>query len=71
MLALSQKWAAWLVSQPETGMGYWLATIHLVDGRKFERTIIDSGYITKVGETTNIPFEEADIARIVVESGHR
>jgi len=52
-------------------MGYWFATIHLVDGRKFERTLIDSGYITKVGETTNIPFEEADIARIVVESGHR
>ena len=71
MLALSQKWAAWLVSQPETGMGYWLATIHLVDGRKFERTIVDSGYITKVGESTKIPFEEADIARIIVKSGQR
>jgi hypothetical protein len=56
-----------LVSQPETGMGYQIATVHLSDGRHYDRAIIVGGYITQVGEETEIPFAESDIARIVVD----
>jgi len=67
LIALSTKWATYLSKQPETGMGYQFATIFLVDGRKFDRALIDGGYITRIGEDPQIPFKEADIDRIVVD----
>jgi hypothetical protein len=66
MLALSDKWASTLLSQPESGMGYQIATIVLNDGRRFENSVIDAGYITKVGEDVKIPFSESEIATIIV-----
>jgi hypothetical protein len=66
MLVLSEKWAPYLRSQPETGMGYQIATIYLADGRKFDRTVIVGGYVTKVGDSTVIPFRETEIDRIVI-----
>ena len=63
MLQLSEKWAPLLLSQPETGMGYQIATVTLKNGRRFPKTIIDLGWITKVGDNTEIPFNEADIAK--------
>jgi hypothetical protein len=67
MLALSNKWAPVLVSQPETGMSYQIASILLHDGRRFDGAVIVGGYITKVGESTDIPFKEEEIANIVVK----
>jgi hypothetical protein len=69
MLALSNKWAPILVSQPETGMGYQVASVFLVDGREFDHVTIVGGFITKIGISTEIPFREADIERIVVNHG--
>ena len=69
MLTLSNKWAPILVSQPETGMNYQIASVFLTDGRRFDRVLITGGYITKVGESTDIPFRDEDIAQIVVNHG--
>lgn len=69
MLALSDKWAPILISQPETGMGYQLASVFLRDGRKFDHVMIVGGYITKIGTSVDIPFAESDIKRIVVNHG--
>lgn len=69
MLALSNKWAAILVSQPETGMGYQIVSVFLTDGRRFDHVTIVGGFITKIGESAEIPFEESEIERIVVNHG--
>jgi hypothetical protein len=69
MLALSDRWAPILISQPETGMNYQIASVLLKDGRQFDQVLITGGYITKVGESANVPFREEDIAKIVVNHG--
>jgi hypothetical protein len=66
MLKLTDKWAPRLVSQPETGMSYQVATVILRDGRHFEQVLIVDGLITQVHGRATIPFDEADIADIVV-----
>jgi hypothetical protein len=65
MLTLSDKWASFLNSMPETGMGYVIVSVILKDGRRFDRVCVDGGVITKIGESTTIPFAEADIAELV------
>jgi hypothetical protein len=67
MLRLSKKWAESLISKPETGMGYQIASITLLNGKHYDEVIIDSGFITRIGDNTKIPFNEEDIANIVVE----
>jgi len=67
MIRLVQKrFADYFRTQPETGMGYWVANVHLKDGRVFERVIIDSGYLTKVRGYDEIPFDEGEIDHFVV-----
>lgn len=53
-------------SVPETGMGYWVASVFLSDGRKFDQVVIDSGCITRVRGFEEIPFVEPEIAEIKV-----
>ena len=69
MLSLSRKWAPALLSQPETGMGYQVATVVLEDGRRFERVTIVGGTITSVGAIKSVPFSEGDIQKILVTHG--
>lgn len=69
MLPLSNKWAPILVSQPETGMGYQIATVWLIDGRKFDQVLIVGGYITKIQDQEEIPFRDEEIAKIIVDHG--
>jgi hypothetical protein len=69
MLALSNKWAPLLTGQPETGMGFQIASVYLIDGQRFDRCLIAGGYITKIGESSEIPFKEEEIARIAVNHG--
>lgn len=66
MVELPEKWFDTLLNQCETGMGYYIATVVLKDGRKYERVIIDSGYITKVYGHEGIPFAPDEIAEITV-----
>ena len=66
MLQLSNKWGPVLVSQPETGMGYQIASITLHDGRCYNQAVIESGRITRIRNYDKIPFKEEDIAEIIV-----
>jgi hypothetical protein len=66
MLQLSDKWGLKLVSQPETGMGYQVASIILKDGSRFDQALIEAGYITRIRGLKTIPFSEDQIADIVV-----
>ena len=69
MMALSNKWAPVLRAQPETGMGYQIASVTLKDGRKFDQVTIVGGFVTKVGHSMEIPFSEPEIDTIVVNHG--
>jgi hypothetical protein len=66
MLQLSDKWGPGLVSQPETGMGYQVASVILKDGSRYDQALIESGFITRIRGLDRIPFREEDIADIVV-----
>ncbi|HVC55134.1 MAG TPA: hypothetical protein VND95_04220 [Stellaceae bacterium] len=68
MLVLSDKWAPVLVSQPETGMGYQLASV-ILDGRRYDSVTIVGGYITAVKGVAEIPFAEKEIREILVGHG--
>ena len=71
MIPLSQRWTTRLVSQPETGMGYQIATVFLQDGRHFDQVLIDGNVITKIKDLPQIPFAEEEIADIVVTHDKR
>ena len=67
MYALTEKrFAEFFRDQPETGLGYWVATAILKDGREFRQVIVNSGYVTQVKGHPDIPFKEAEIDRFVV-----
>ena len=66
MLKLSKKWAKYLISQHETGMGYQIVSIILFNGTRYNQVVIDSGFITRIGNSTEIPFKEEDILQILV-----
>jgi hypothetical protein len=66
VIKLSARWAKDLVSQPETGMGYLVASVYLKDGRRFDQVVIVGGTISGIRGNQSLPFEESDIDRIVV-----
>jgi len=68
MLALSDRWAPFLTSQPEAGMGYQIGIVVLKDGRRFPRSAIQGGFITSVDGNVEIPFADADIETIVIDN---
>ena len=65
-MLLPDKWGPRLAAQPETGMGYQVATVVLKDGTRWEQVVIESGVITLVRGQVTIPFAANDIADIVV-----
>jgi hypothetical protein len=65
-IKLSSAWAPFFKSNPETGMGYTICTAVLNDERRFERVVVDSGYITSVDGNAQIPFEEVEISDFVI-----
>jgi len=68
---LPEKWIEYLMSQPESGMGYQIVTIVLEDGRRFDNVvIIQSALIGEVKGHDEIPFDSKDIISIEVRS-HR
>jgi hypothetical protein len=69
MLQLSDKWGPRLARQPETGMGYQIATVVLTEGRRFNDVLIQEGFITRIKGLKGIPFRESDIVDIIVPGG--
>jgi hypothetical protein len=66
MIKLSEKWAKVLTAEPETGMGYQVASVVLSDGQRYDQVVIVDGRITKVRGLEDIPFSESQIAQIVL-----
>ena len=66
MLKLGQYWSNYLITQPETGMSYQIARVKLHDGRSFERVVIVGNVVCEVDRSETIPFNEEEIAEIVV-----
>src|SRR5262249_37404373 len=66
MLHLSARWAPYLKSQPETGMGYQYVSVFLRDGRRFDRVAVVGGTIASIDGSPNIPFSEDQITDIQV-----
>jgi hypothetical protein len=60
----SGQWISTVQKLPETGMGYTVVSIRLHDGREFKQAVIDSGRLTRIRGSLDIPFTEADIADI-------
>lgn len=66
MFALSGKWKTRLISQPETGMGYYIVSVILRDGTRFNQVIVDSGYVTRIRGMKTIPYDDDDIEDIII-----
>jgi len=47
-------------------MGWQIASIVLKNGSRYDRAVIDSGFITRIHGRDDIPFAEDDIAEIIV-----
>jgi hypothetical protein len=70
MIVLNEYWKDYLMHQPETGMGYQIASVRLVDGRSFDNVMIVDGSIYEVDGSSEIPFSSVnDIDEIKVVSG--
>jgi hypothetical protein len=69
MLTLSDKWAPILVAQSETGMGYQIAHVLLVDGTQVDYLVIVGGVVTEAVGSNDIPFSEDQIVDIRVTHG--
>ena len=66
MISLGDKWVPVLLLQPETEMGYQIASVFLRDGRRFDSVTITQGVITQIDGKKEIPFKEEDIEDIRV-----
>ncbi|HWE75815.1 MAG TPA: hypothetical protein VG328_21825 [Stellaceae bacterium] len=71
MLRLSENWAEFFRRSPETGMGYWIVTIVLKNGRRFERVAVTGGTIGSIEGSPTIPFGEDEIAEFIVTHDKR
>ncbi len=62
---LPEKWIKYLQNEPESGMGYQIATVRLKDNTKFENVVIvQSELIGEIKGYNEIPFEPDDIISI-------
>jgi hypothetical protein len=66
MIELSDKWIDFILSQGETGMGYHIISVVLCNGKRYDRVVVDGGYITRVKGYDTIPFAEEDIREVIV-----
>jgi cytochrome oxidase assembly protein ShyY1 len=67
MYPLTEKrFADFFKQQPETGMGYWVVTAVLKNGRRYAQVLVNSGYVTRVKNYKDIPFTEHEIDHFVV-----
>lgn len=64
---LPDRLSEFLVSSPETGMGYQTGRVLLRDGRRFEDVLfVEAKWLTEVRGYDQIPFDPAEIESIEV-----
>ncbi|HEY2872098.1 MAG TPA: hypothetical protein VGJ56_09285 [Reyranella sp.] len=65
-LIKSKSFTDYLNKNPETGMGYWIVTAHLKDGRVYRQVLIEGGYVTRVRGEVGVPFSEEDVDHFAI-----
>ena len=66
-LAQKEEWRQKLINKPETGMGYQIADVTLLDGTIYKDVTISNGkYINEVPGCSTIPFGNEEIADVNV-----
>jgi len=50
----------------ETGMGYKVVSVQLLDGRSFEQAVVSEGHIIEVRGYNEMPFRPEDVASVSV-----
>ena len=63
MLPLSGKWASKLAAEPETGMGYQIASILLKDGKRFDQVVIVGEILRRSEELKASHFRKIKLNR--------
>jgi hypothetical protein len=58
---IDKRFSDYFRDQPETGMGYWITTVHLKDGRHFPQAVVSGGCLSRIRHHDAIPFLEVDI----------
>lgn len=66
VITLSAKWVSELANKPETGMGYQVVSVILLDGRRFDQVAVVEGTIAEIRGLDGIPFKEDQIAQIIL-----
>ncbi len=64
-LTLPPQWTKYLLSQPESGMGYQRVAVRLVDGRKFEHALVFNAEQLEIKD--DVELKPGEIAEITVE----
>jgi hypothetical protein len=65
-MRLSDRWSTFLLTQPETGMGYQVARLTLRDGRQFDGLIVVDGIASGLPPAVEAGLADDDIVEIVV-----
>jgi hypothetical protein len=66
VLRLSERWREFLLSQPETGMGYQIVSVVLRNGRRYDCVVVVDGCIAEIRGDQEIPFGVGDIEEMIV-----
>jgi translation initiation factor IF-2 len=62
---LPARWATWLASQSETGMGYQVVDVVLNDGRIVKDVaIVEAHMVAEVRGHPDVPFDPSEIAEV-------
>jgi hypothetical protein len=54
----------------ETGIGYQVVSVELLDGRKFDQVVTSEGCIIEVRGYKEIPFAPEEVASVTVNHKH-
>jgi hypothetical protein len=66
MIDLPLRFISELRVKPETGMGYQIVSVVLVDGRRFDKVVVIEGRISPVKVISTIPFSTEDIRDFIL-----
>jgi hypothetical protein len=53
-----------LKNAPQTGPGYQVVSVELVDGRTFDPVVVSEGHVIQVRGFSEVPFAPDDVARV-------
>ncbi len=55
-----------LKNATQTGPGYQIVSVELVDGRTFDPAVVSEGHVIQVRGFKDVPFAPEDVARVML-----